>query len=234
MLSIIIPVLNEAENITSLLNRLLDVSSEGTISEIIVVDGGSSDGTQKILSSFSNKSATSVNLISSEKGRAKQMNAGAKIASGSILYFLHADSIPPFNYDTLIISEVEKGNPAGCFRMKFDSKHWWLCLAGWLTRFKSKACRGGDQSQFITRELFEEIGGYDESFTIYEDYVLISELYNRKSFVVIPAWLITSARLYERKGIWKLQYHFWTIYIKKFFGASADNLYSYYVKHIAP
>lgn len=233
MLSIIIPVLNETENIASLLTHLLSVSTEGNISEIIVVDGGSSDGTQEIVAAFSIESATSVLLISSEKGRAKQMNAGAKIGNGAVLYFLHADSFPPSNYDTLIISEAQKGNPAGCFRMKFDSTHWWLQLAGWLTKFKSKACRGGDQSQFITRKLFEDIGGYDESFTIYEDYVLISELYKRNSFVVIPVWLTTSARLYERKGIWKLQYYFWTIYIKKFFGASADDLYNYYLKHIA-
>jgi len=233
MLSIIIPVLNEAENIASLLKHLLNVSSEENISEIIIVDGGSSDGTQERVNTFSGESEVTVVLVSSEKGRAKQMNAGTKIATGSILYFLHADSFPPKNYDALIISEVQKGNPAGCFRMKFDSTHWWLRITGWLTKFKLKACRGGDQSQFITRELFEEIGGYNESFTIYEDYVLITELYKRKSFVVIPAWLTTSARLYERKGIWKLQYHFLTIYIKKFFGASAENLYNYYLKHIA-
>ena len=233
MLSIIIPVLNEAENIASLLTHLLNVSSEGNISEIIVVDGGSDDDTQEIVSTFGNESTTSVILFSSHKGRAKQMNAGAKIATGSIFYFLHANSFPPSNYDALIISEVKNDNPAGCFRMKFDSEHLWLRLAGWLTKFKSRACRGGDQSQFITRKLFEEIGGYVESYTIYEDYILISELYKRKSFVVIPAWLTTSARLYERKGVWKLQYHFLTIHIKKFFGASADDLYNYYVKHIA-
>ena len=233
MLSIIIPVLNEAENIASLIRHLLDVSSEGNISEIIVVDGGSTDGTQQIARTFSNESAVRVWLFSSEKGRAKQMNAGAKKASGDIFYFLHADSFPPPKFDALIISEVQKGNPAGCFRMKFDSKHWWLRIVGWLTKFKSKACRGGDQSQFITRKLFEEIGGYDESFTIYEDYMLITELYKKKTFVVIPAWLTTSARLYERKGIWKLQYHFLNIYIKKFFGASANDLYNYYQKYIA-
>lgn len=233
MLSIIIPVLNEAENIASLLTHLLKVSTEGNISEISIVDGGSTDGTQDIVNTFSNKSSVSIFLITSERGRARQMNLGAKSATGSILYFLHADSYPPANFDTLIISEVKKGNPAGCFRMKFDSNHWWLRLAGWLTKFKSKACRGGDQSQFITPKLFKEIGGYDESFTIFEDYMLITELYDRNSFVVIQSWLTTSARLYNRKGIWKLQYHFWTIYVKKFFGASADDLYNYYTKHIA-
>ena len=58
------------------------------------------------------------------------------------------------HFDELIISEVKKGNPAGCFRMQFDSNHWWLRLASWLTQFSWRACRGGDQSQFITRTTF--------------------------------------------------------------------------------
>ena len=160
------------------------------------------------------------------------MNTGAKAASGSILYFLHADSFPPNRYDQLILNEIEKGNQAGCFRLKFDSKHWWLRLASWLTQFSWRACRGGDQSQFITRQLFEDIGGYDESYIIYEDNVLINELYARKAFVVINKKIETSARLYRKHGVWKLQYHFWTIYVKKWFGASADDLFAYYKKHI--
>ncbi|MFK5983021.1 MAG: TIGR04283 family arsenosugar biosynthesis glycosyltransferase, partial [Flavobacteriaceae bacterium] len=172
-------------------------------------------------------------LFNSQKGRAKQMNLGAKQATGSILYFLHADSFPPKNFDQLIIDEVEKGNLAGCFKMKFDNSHWWLRLASWLTHFSWRACRGGDQSQFITKNLFNEIGGFDESYVIYEDNILINELFKRKQFVVIQEWITTSARLYERKGIWKLQYHFWAIYVKRWFGASAEDIYRYYIKNIA-
>lgn len=232
MLSIIIPVLNEAEIIGRLLTHLHTVSNSDTITEILVVDGGSLDGTQKIVSNFGKTSVIPVRSISSEKGRAKQMNTGAKIASGSILYFLHADSFPPQEFDVLIISEVQKGKLAGCFKMKFDSKHWWLRLASWLTHFSWRACRGGDQSQFITKELFEEIGGYDERYIIYEDNVLINELYKRNQFVVIQKWLSTSARLYRERGIWTLQFHFWAIYVKKWLGADADELFSYYQKHI--
>ncbi|SHG64430.1 TIGR04283 family arsenosugar biosynthesis glycosyltransferase [Winogradskyella jejuensis] len=229
MISIIIPVLNEAETIEPLLYHLIDCAQLQHISEIIVVDGGSTDGTQNIIENLD----LSIKLLHSKKGRAKQMNHGAKYASGDILYFLHADSFPPISYDQLIIDEVKKGNNAGCFRMQFDSKHWWLRLASWLTQFSWRACRGGDQSQFITRALFDDIGGFDESYIIYEDNILINELYKRKEFVVINKKIKTSARLYKRHGIWKLQYHFWTIYVKKWFGASADELFAYYKKYIA-
>lgn len=223
-LSIIIPVLNEEENLKVLLPYLKNNSFK--INEIIVVDGGSIDASIKVAE---NESAI---LLCSEKGRAKQMNAGAKQATGEIFYFLHADSFPPKGFDQYIIDEVKKGNKAGCFQMRFDHKHWWLRLASWLTKFSWRASRGGDQSQFITRSLFDEIGGYDESYIIYEDNILINELYKRKQFVVIPHWLTTSARRYEEAGIWKLQYHFWAIYVKKWFGASADDIYRYYLKYI--
>jgi len=231
-ISIIIPILNEANTIVSLLQHLFDNSSRNNISEIIVVDGRSKDESFKLVSDFSllnNK----VILISSERGRAKQMNLGKQKATGNILYFLHADSLPPQNFDQLILNELEKGNLAGCFKMKFDHQHWWLQLASWLTQYKWRACRGGDQSQFITKALFTEIGGYDEDFMIYEDNILINELYKRKQFIVIQDWITTSARLYKRKGIWTLQYHFWTIYVKRWFGASAEDIYRYYIKYIA-
>ncbi len=259
-ISIIIPILNEAENIENLLQHLIQNSQPKNISEIIVVDGGSSDYSKEIVNQFvsssdleqskkmyreaakevldtkfenSSSTRTDVKLISSERGRAKQMNLGAKNASGNILYFLHADSFPPKHFDLLIINEAENGNLAGCFRLQFKHNHWWLSLASWLTQFHWRACRGGDQSQFITKTLFNEIGGFDENYIIYEDNILINELYKRKQFKVINKKLITSARRYEKHGIWKLQYHFWTIYVKKWLGSSSEELHDYYKKYIA-
>lgn len=227
MISIIIPILNEAETIGKLILHLIEVSSPENISEIIVVDGGSTDHSLSIVTSFD-----TVVLLKSEKGRAKQMNLGAKHATGQIFYFLHADSFPPNQFDNFILEEVNKGNEAGCFRMQFDSKHWWLRSASWFTRFNWRACRGGDQSQFITKALFNEVGGFDERYVIYEDNILITELYARKKFVIIPKDLKTSARLYKKHGIWKLQYHFAVVYWKRWKGADAEELFAYYKKHL--
>lgn len=243
-ISIIIPVLNEEKNIRKLLVHLNESCSKTNINDIILVDGGSNDNTIEIINNVSSSTIErsqirglestqpEILLLHSEKGRAKQMNHGAKKASGTILYFLHADSFPPKYFDEFIISEVKKGNKAGCFRMQFDDNHWWLRLASWLTQFSWRACRGGDQSQFITRDLFNAIGGYDENYIIYEDNILINELFKRKQFVVINKKLKTSARLYKKHGVWRLQYHFWAIYIKKWFGASAEELFTYYKKYI--
>ena len=231
-ISIIIPILNESKTIVSLLQYLIKNSSSTNISEIIVVDGGSKDESFKLVSDF-NLLNDKVILISSERGRATQMNLGKQKATGTILYFLHADSFPPNGFDQLIINEVKKGNLAGCFKMKFNHHHWWLRLASWLTKFQWRACRGGDQSQYITKELFKEIGGFNENYMIYEDNILINELYKRNQFKVIQKSIVTSARLYERRGIWILQYHFLTIYLKRWMGASAEDIYNYYKKHIA-
>ena len=232
-ISIVIPVLNESQTILDLLRHLKGMAfSMSNLSNIIVVDGGSSDNTLSLVSNYA-ETESSVKVITSEKGRARQMNTGAKQADGSILYFLHADSYPPQDYDRFIIENVEHGNEAGCFKMKFDSDHWWLRLAGWLTQFKWRACRGGDQSQFITKKLFKELGTFDERFIIYEDNDLINKLYAKRKFVVIQEWLTTSARRYNENGVWKLQYYFWSIYVRKWFGASAEDLHKFYLKKIS-
>lgn len=227
-ISVIIPVLNEAETIGNLLSYLFQNVYNPNQIEYIIVDGGSTDDTHKIVTSFDN-----VQLLHSKKGRAKQMNFGAQKASGTILYFLHADSFPPKYFDRYILEEVEKENLAGCFRMQFVSNHWWLRLASWFTQFSWKVCRGGDQSLFVTKTLFKKIGGYDESYIIYEDNILIDELYRQRKFVVINKQIKSSARRYEEHGIWKLQFHFWVIHLKKWLGASSKDLYDYYKKHIS-
>jgi rSAM/selenodomain-associated transferase 2 len=227
-LSIIIPIYNEAKTIAKLIHYLAKSSSKQNIHEIIVVDGGSSDNSVDIISEYKN-----ILIVLSEKGRAKQMNLGANTATGNILYFLHADCIPPKNFDKLILNEVENGDFAGCFCMKFDSSHWWLKVAGWFTKFSWIICRGGDQSLFIQKQLFHELGEFDENYVIYEDNVFIKKLYQRGKFKVIQKPILTSARLYEKQGVFKLQYHFFVIHLKYWFGASSQTLHNYYSNHIS-
>jgi len=236
-ISIIIPMLNEAVTIEKLLNHISKNSEQKNVADILIVDGGSNDGSQVLVKNFIDvtktvNNKTNIVLLHSDKGRAKQMNTGANKASGNILYFLHADSFPPKGFDQLIINEIIKNNQAGCFRMQFDHKHWWLQMASWFTQFGWRACRGGDQSQFVTKKLFEKIGGFNERFIIYEDNDFINKLYARKEFTVIQHKIVSSARTYQKNGIWKLQYHFLMIYLKKWLGASAEELHAYYKQHV--
>ncbi|HKJ49643.1 MAG TPA: TIGR04283 family arsenosugar biosynthesis glycosyltransferase [Christiangramia sp.] len=226
MVSIIIPVYNEEEQLPVLLKHL-EASSSGQVSDIIVVDGGSTDNTAAIA-----RDHPKVFYIPSEKGRAVQMNTGAKIANSEILYFLHADSLPPENFDSLIVEEVKRSNKAGCFQMRFDKDHWWLNLMGQFTKVNHISCRGGDQSLFVEKDLFNEIGGFDESYKVYEDNEIIKRLYKKKQFKVIKSWITTSARLYERMGVWNTQRLFLEIYWKKRKGATAEELYSHYYKRV--
>jgi len=226
-ISIIIPVLNEESSIVKLLEYIRENSSNANIKEILVVDGGSTDGTKEVASKYD------VLILHSEKGRARQMNLGANKAKGKVLYFLHADTFPPKNFDKIILSAVQKGNETGCFRMKFDSDSKFLSFFSWFSRINHKICRGGDQSLFITKELFNTSGGYDESYKIYEDNEFIGRLYNLTNFIILPDQVRTSARKYEQIGKFKLQFYFGIIHLKNYLGADPEQLYRYYKSKVS-
>jgi hypothetical protein len=116
--------------------------------------------------------------------------------------------------------------------MKFDYQHPVLLVSQWFTRINHISCRGGDQSLFVTKTLFKKIKGFNETFIIYEDNEIISRLYAQKQFVVIPKTLLTSARRYRKNGVWKLQYHFTVIHLKRRLGHSAESLLQYYKNNV--
>lgn len=231
MMSIVIPALNEEHGIFNLLQLLVDRASDPNSLELIVVDGSSVDQTLLEVKRFSKEYPNiDVKTVDSEKGRGIQLHNGSLAARHDIFYFLHADSHPPKKYDAHIYNAIATGKPAGCFRMRFRSWHWWLIIIGWFSRFSWKVSRGGDQSQYITRDLYKQIGGYNTTVPIYEDYLLINELYELDRYHVIQKWLTTSSRRYEEVGVLKLQWFYITIYWKKRHGASIDEIYEYYLK----
>ena len=225
-ISIIVPVLNEQELVKPLEHHIRRATTVDGVLEIIYVDGESSDST------VSRAAQLDALVLESDKGRAKQMNLGAQEASGDILYFLHADTIPPFGFDQAIISAIDAGTEAGCFRMKFDSNSCFLSFFAWFTRFNHWLCRGGDQSLFIKHSHFNDLGGFDENYQVYEDLEFIGRLYRKNDFKVLPQYVVTSARKYNQVGKYRLQYHFAVIHLKNYLGASPEAIYAYYKRHI--
>lgn len=224
--SIIIPTLNEAPRLKILLPYLKANSNPGAIPEIIVADGGSTDETWEVAIQ------SGARVISAPRGRASQMNAAAKQASGRILYFLHADSLPPENFKSKIMDALEHRETAGCFRLRFDPSDRFLNAFAWCTRLNIPICRGGDQSLFLPRKWFEALGGFDERYRIYEDNEFTGRLYRQYSFTVLPWELTTSSRRYQQEGKYRLQFHYAMVHLKKFTGAGPESLYRYFEKHI--
>ena len=225
-ISIIVPVLNEQELVKPLEHHIRRASTADGVLEIIYVDGGSSDNT------VSRATQLDALVLKSGKGRAKQMNLGAQEARGDILYFLHADTLPPYGFDQAIIDAINAGMDAGCFRMKFDGNSRFLSFFAWFTRFNHWLCRGGDQSLFICEKLFTIMGGFDENYRVYEDLEFIKRLYQKINFKVLPQYVVTSARKYNEVGKYRLQYHFAAIHLKNYLGASPEAIYAYYERHI--
>lgn len=225
-ISIIIPAYNEAEGLGQLLSHLDQIIDKNLVKEIILVDGQSTDATRKIAANHD------VTILKSHKGRAKQMNLGAKNAENKILYFLHADTYPPKGFDQLIIEAFAHGYEAGCFRMKFDTRNPVLRFFAHLSRINHVLCRGGDQSLFIGKKEFFRNGGFNENYFIYEDTEFIKRLYKNQKFKIVSQAVITSARKYREKGWLKVQFHFGMIHLKNYLGATPDELYRYYRRNL--
>lgn len=226
MISIIIPTFNEADQIIKTIGQLNSLSGDEHF-EIIVADGGSADHTLALA-----KQAGAIVISSPRKGRAAQMNAGAAFAKGEVLYFLHADTIPPESYLTDILDAVAKGYFAGCFLLSFDHQHWFLKANCWFTQFDVDSIRFGDQSLFATRTAFEQTGGFSEAHIVMEDQELIKRLRKNVRFKIIKKPVITSARKYLENGVYKTQSIFFLIFFLYKFGYSQHMLVRIYKKLI--
>ena len=205
MLSVIIPTYNEADNIAKLINHLLINSKKKEI-EIIIIDGGSVDLTLQ----EANNSGV-IAMLSPKKGRAAQMNYGASIAKGEVLYFIHADTFPPASFVADINKAISEGYNLGRYRTKFVSKKFPLKCNAFFTRFDLFMCYGGDQTLFIRKELFETIGGFNETMLIMEDYEIVTRARQQAKYKIIQKGALVSARKYDSNSWFMVQKANYTI-----------------------
>jgi rSAM/selenodomain-associated transferase 2 len=198
-ISIVIPTYNEEANIGKLVSYVKENGNDAVV-DVIVVDGGSEDNTIKVASA-----AGATAVLSQGTGRAAQMNHGASLASGSVLYFLHADCIPPAAFTADVHQAVEGGFDLGRYRTKFNSPKTILRINEWFTRFDFFVCMGGDQTLFIKRSLFEEEGGFKEDMRIMEEYEFCHRVRKKGRYKIMKGQVLISARKYDTNSWWQVQ-----------------------------
>ena len=214
-ISVIIPTLNEAEGIGASLNSIIRQPEEF---EIIVVDGGSADGTADVARRYAR-------IIQSEqRGRAIQMNAGAGQACGEVLVFLHADSRLPDNALSLLRNAlIDPRIIGGTFTLRFDNPRFLLRLIVFFTRFRFRFFHYGDQGIFVRRTVFEELGGF-KPIPIMEDIDFLRRLRRRGRVALIKQPVTTSARRFLGHGIIRQQLFVVILVILYLLGVSPEKL----------
>lgn len=206
MISVIVPAFNEEKALPGTLNALFRQPGEY---EVIVVDGGSSDRTRAIVTEFAHSVQSSahhtVQLLSSPKGRAAQMNVGARQAHGEWLLFLHADTmLPDGAIQRLNDMEDDQDIQAGGFMHRFSGDDWRLKLISFLDNFRCTRSRiiYGDQALFVRRTLFERLGGFPEQ-PILEDVAFCEKLLTVTYPLLLSPPAVTDARKFLKMGVWK-------------------------------
>lgn len=191
-ISVILPVLNEASRIG---RAVQSIRAQPTPWEIIVVDGGSSDGTLNLLADLSE-----ARIIHGEKGRARQMNAGAAEASGEILLFLHADcQLPPEAFALIREAFAEKRLQAGSFGVRFEPSSFLLRISSWLSRRNVPWFTFGDQGYVMRREFFEQLGGYKD-WPLLEDVDFQERARQQTHWHKLRGSVTTSSRRFRKRG----------------------------------
>ena len=221
-LSIIIPTLNEAAGLGDVLKQLQPMRARGV--EVIVVDAGSRDATCDIASRWADR------VLLGERGRAKQLNAGAAIADGDALLFLHADSVLPEDGDAWI----EKGLNDACFQWgRFDviiaGAHAMLPVIAWFMNYRSRltGIATGDQGIFVTRAAFVALGGFPDQ-PLMEDIAFCSRALDISPPYRVSARIITAGRRWEQNGVWRTIFLMWRLRFKYFMGAEPLKLHQAY------
>lgn len=219
-ISVIIPVLNEVEQILSTVARV----KQGKEVEMIVVDGGSTDGTVECLQQ------EGIKVIETTPGRGHQMNEGARKAGGEYLLFLHGDTQLPAEYDRWVGEILQQpGVVAGAFELRIGAENWGYRLVEWGVKWRSHLCQlpYGDQAIFLSCEVFEQVGGFPES-PILEDWRLIQALKPLGKIAIAPLPVVTSARRWQRLGIWRTTLMNQGVLIANFLGVDLHQIARWY------
>lgn len=196
MISVIIPTLDEEQNIRGCIDSIL---SEGFDTQVIVSDGGSTDGTRDITREYRDKGVV---LLKTRKGRGSQMNGGASAAGGEILLFLHADTRLEKGWNDAVTRALQnEGCAGGAFALHIDSpRRQFRLIESWV-RLRCRIFRlpYGDQALFMRKKTFMEIGGYRD-IPLMEDVDIIKRLKEIGKIVMLSEEVVTSARRWEREG----------------------------------
>jgi rSAM/selenodomain-associated transferase 2 len=191
-ISVIIPALNEEAHIAA----TLDAVGRSQCEEMIVVDGGRTDATVELTQK------QGMTVLVSTPGRARQMNAGAARAKGGSLLFLHADTLLPLGWKQVVVRTLRTpGVAAGAFRFRIAGNFRGRSFIEWTTGIRSRWLQKpyGDQGLFVTRALFEELGGFSD-IPIMEDYEILARLRRRGRIATVDAPAVTSGRRWQRLG----------------------------------
>jgi rSAM/selenodomain-associated transferase 2 len=218
--SVIIPVLNEEQTIGATLRALIPLQPH----EIIVVDGGSGDRTCEIAEEFG------LQVLRSERGRARQMNNGARHASGDALLFLHADTkLPPLAFSDIANALDDPECAGGRFDVELEGRHWMLKVIGALINCRSRATKvgTGDQAIFVRREIFRRMGGYLD-VPLMEDIAFCRALKNEGRVACLRSRVVTSARRWEKDGVWRTIVRMWALKSLYLAGVSPERLKQFY------
>ncbi|MFL5088988.1 MAG: TIGR04283 family arsenosugar biosynthesis glycosyltransferase [Xanthobacteraceae bacterium] len=217
-LSIILPVLDEADIIADALAALAPLRQRGA--EVIVVDGGSRDGTVDLARPAADR------VIASPRGRAAQMNAGAALARGAVLLFLHADTRLPGNADALVLAGLERSGRAwGRFNIAIAGRSPLLAIVAAAINFRSRLTRiaTGDQAIFVSRDVFAAVGGFPD-IALMEDVALSRALKRISRPVCVAAKVTTSGRRWEQHGVLRTVVLMWRLRLAYFLGAEPATL----------
>jgi rSAM/selenodomain-associated transferase 2 len=215
-LSIVIPVLNETASIEAMLLRLAQLRKEGA--ELIVVDGGSDDDTAA-------RATAHVDIVlSSERGRALQMHAGALAASGDALLFLHADTILPPDAGRLIASAL-RSHAWGRFDVALDGPQPVYRLIGVMMNLRSRltSIATGEQAMFMRRTFYFAAGGYPP-LALMEDIAFCKRARRLSRPACLRERVLTSARRWEKHGVWRTIILMWRLRLAYFLGADPERL----------